>query len=79
MATGISGTGLSAKQTYIVVGVVAAAASAATAAYVFWSRSRRLSPHVETVQEILDRCHDQIRSIEQRLGDLNAPTSIVAS
>jgi len=75
MASGTTQTGLSAKQTYIVVGVVAAAVSAATAAYVFWSRSRRLSPHVETVQEILDRCHDQIRSIEQRLGDLHVPTA----
>ena len=60
---------------YIVVGIVAAAVSAATAAYVFWSRSRHLAPHVETVQDLLDRCHDQVRDIEKRLGDLRHPAS----
>ena len=60
---------------YMVVGIVAAAVSAATAAYVFWSRSRHLSPHVETVQDLLDRCHDQVRDIEKRLGELRQPTS----
>ncbi|MBC8103670.1 MAG: hypothetical protein H7Z41_13925 [Cytophagales bacterium] len=59
------------KQTYIVVGVVAAAVSAATAAYVFWNRQRHLVPQAETVQELLDRCHAQVKSIEQRLGELH--------
>jgi len=66
------GSGLGAKRTYIVVGVVAAAVSAATAAYIFWQRQRRLVPQVETVQDLLDRCHAQVRSIEQRLGELGA-------
>lgn len=60
-------------KTYIVVGVVAAAVSVATAAYIFWSRSRHLAPHVETVQDLLDRCHDQVRDIERRLGELHSP------
>ncbi|MES2465430.1 MAG: hypothetical protein V4671_33095 [Armatimonadota bacterium] len=61
---------LAAKQTYIVVGVVAAAVSAATAAYIFWKRQHPLAPQVETVQDLLERCHAQVRSIEQRLGEL---------
>ena len=61
-------------KTYVIVGVVAAAVSAATAAYVFWVRSRRLAPHVETVQDLLDRCHDQVRDIERRLSELHAPS-----
>jgi hypothetical protein len=61
---------LAAKQAYIVVGVVAAAVSAATAAYIFWKRQHRLSPQVETVQDLLERCHAQVRGIEQRLGEL---------
>ena len=60
----------SSRRAYIIVGVVAAAASAATAAYIFYSRSRDLAPQVETVQQLLDRCHDQVRTIEQRLGEL---------
>lgn len=58
-----------AKQTYIVVGVVAAALSAATAGYFFYQRSRKLAPKLETVQNLLDRCHDQVLTIEKRLGD----------
>ncbi len=58
---------------YIVVGVVAAAVSAVTAAYIFWSRSRQMAPHAETVQELLDRCHSQVRDIEKRLADLHPP------
>lgn len=57
-------------RSYLVVGIVAAAVSAATAAYIFWSRSRHLVPHVETVQELLERCHNQVKSIEQQIGDL---------
>ena len=60
---------------YIVVGIVAAAVSAATAAYIFWSRSRQMVPHAETVQELLDRCHNQVRDIEKRLADLREPLS----
>ncbi len=59
-------------KTYVIVGVVAATVSAATAAYIFWSRSRHLAPHVETVQDLLDRCHGQVRDIERRLGELHA-------
>jgi hypothetical protein len=62
---------LAAKQAYIVVGVVAAAVSAATAAYIFWKRQHRLAPQVESVQDLLAKCHAQVRSIEQRLGELN--------
>ncbi|HVK03416.1 MAG TPA: hypothetical protein VM490_08070 [Armatimonadaceae bacterium] len=58
---------------YIVVGIVAAAVSAAVAAYVFWTRSRSLGPHVESVQDLLEQAHDKMRSIEQKLGDLQAP------
>lgn len=70
-----NGSGENNKRTYLIVGVVAAAVSAATAAYIFWQRSRHLAPQVETVQQILDRCHAQVRSIEQRLGDLSSVTS----
>ncbi len=63
---------LVAKQAYIVVGVVAAAVSAATAAYIFWKRQHHLDlvPQVETVQDLLERCHAQVRGIEQRLVEL---------
>jgi hypothetical protein len=61
-----------AKQTYMVVGVVAATVSAATAAYVFWRRARHLTHPIESVQELLDRCHDQVSAIEARLGELTA-------
>ncbi len=61
---------LAAKQAYIVVGVVAAAVSAITAGYIFWKRQRHLIPQSETVQDLLERCHAQVRSIEQRLGEL---------
>ena len=54
---------------YVMVGVVAAAVSAGTAAYVFWSRNRRSSTGIESVDSLLDRCHDQMRVIEQRLGE----------
>ena len=64
---------------YLVVGVVAAAVSAATAVYIFWARSRHLSPQVETVQELLDRCHHQVRDIEERLGDLQRPLATLHS
>jgi len=60
---------------YLIVGVVAAAVSAATAAYIFWSRSRQFGPQVETVQDLLDRCHDQVREIEERLGELRQPVA----
>lgn len=60
-------------KSYVIVGVVAAAVSAATAAFIFWSRSRQLAPHAETVQELLDRCHDQVRDIEQHLTELRRP------
>ena len=67
------------KPTYLVVGVVAAAVSAATVAYIFWSRSRHFSPQAESVQQLLDRCHDQVRAIEQRLGELTQPTATSAA
>ena len=68
----------SAKRAYIVMGVAAAAVSAATAAYVLWSRQRAIaaaSAQAESVQQLLDRCHDQVRSIEQRLGEIRPPAS----
>jgi septal ring factor EnvC (AmiA/AmiB activator) len=69
----------SAKQAYIVVGVVAATVSAATAAYIFWQRSRRITPQIESVQQLLDRCHDQVHTIEQRLGELNASATTLTA
>lgn len=65
------------KTSYIVVGVVAAAVSAATVAYVFWARSRRMVSPTETVQQLLDRCHDQVRSIEQRLTEATEAVTAV--
>ncbi len=71
----------SVKTTYIVVGVVAAAVSAATAAYIIWSRNRSLAPQVESVQDLLEQAHDKMRQIEQKLGDLHnpAPTAPTSS
>jgi hypothetical protein len=60
---------------YWIVGAVAAVVSAATVAYVFYSRAKHLKPQVETVQQILDRCHDQVRVIEEKLGQLNELTA----
>ena len=68
--TGAAAAPPPAYKAYLIVGVVAAAVSAATAAYIFWSRSRHLVPQVETVQDLLDRAHDQVRDIEHRLNEL---------
>ena len=61
-----------AKKTYWVVGVVAATVSAATAAYLIWNHSRRasVSAATDSVEELLDRCHDQVQRIEKRLGEI---------
>ena len=69
-----SETRSAAKHAYLVVGIVAAAVSAATVAYIFWRRSQGLTPQVETVQQLLDRCNDQIHNIEQKLGELSGAT-----
>jgi hypothetical protein len=61
------------KNGYLVVGIVAATVSAATVAYVFWARSQRITT-ADDVQHLLDRCHDQVRTIEQRLGELTELT-----
>jgi hypothetical protein len=71
-------TDFSGKRAYIVVGVVAAAVSAATAAYIIYSRAQRSTTGVDSVQNLLDRCHDQVRSIEQKLSDLN-PGSLTST
>jgi len=58
----------------LVVGVVAAVVSAATAVFILRSRSRQqLAPHAESVQEILERCRDQVRDIEEHLSELHQP------
>ncbi|MDX1931112.1 MAG: hypothetical protein SFU56_00760 [Capsulimonadales bacterium] len=54
-----------------IVGAVAAVVSAATVAYVFYTRTRSLTPQVESVQQLLDRCHEQVRSIEEKIGLFN--------
>ena len=61
----------SAYRAYLMVGVVAAVVSAATAVYIFRTRTRPFAPQVETVQDILDRCRDQVRDIEQDMSDLH--------
>jgi len=71
MADSMTASEETAKRAYIIVGVVAAAVSAATAAYIFWSRYQRGHTAVESVQNLLDRCHDQVRAIEQKLTELN--------
>lgn len=62
---------LTPKATYLIVGVVAAAVSAATVAYFFWRRTRDLSPKVETVQKLLDRSHDMMRDLHKKLDEMN--------
>ena len=57
-------------KTFLLVGVVAAAVSAATVAYVYWWRNRHIAPHVASVQELLDRCHTQVRDIERQVTEL---------
>lgn len=54
-----------------VVGVVAATVSAATAAYFIWAHGKKagVAAASDTVEELLDRCHDQVKQIEQRLGE----------
>lgn len=61
---------------YLVVGIVAAVVSAATAVLIFRSRSRELTPQVESVQEILDRCRNQVRDIEEHMSELNQPVYV---
>jgi hypothetical protein len=67
------------KKAYWVVGIVAATASAATAAYLIWSRGKKAGVEAasDTVEDLLDRCHDQIQRIEKRLGEL--PQAIQSS
>jgi hypothetical protein len=62
--------GISPKTAYIIVGVVAAAVSAATVAYFFWRRTRDLTPKVETVQKLLDRSHDMMRDLHKKLDEI---------
>jgi hypothetical protein len=59
-------------KTYVTVGVVAAVASAATAALIFWNRSRQSGGRIESVEDLIDRCNNQVKSIEGRLGDIAA-------
>lgn len=61
-----------AKRTYWIMGVVAATVSAATAAYLIWNHSRKagVSAATDSVEELLDRCHDQVQRMEQRLGEM---------
>jgi|GEM_PF-6620757 hypothetical protein len=61
------------KITLITVGVVAAVVSAATVAYIFWRRSQHLPPQVESVQQLLDRYHEQVRHLQDRLDELSSP------
>ncbi|WP_394795297.1 hypothetical protein [Armatimonas sp.] len=60
------------KKAYWVVGIVAATVSAATAAYLIWSRGKQagVSAASDSVEDLLDRCHDQVKRIEQRMGDI---------
>ena len=60
------------KKAYWVVGIVAATVSTATAAYLIWSRGKRVGVDAasETVEDLLDRCNDQVKRIEQRLGEI---------
>jgi hypothetical protein len=56
-------------RTYIVVGITAAVASAMTVGFVFWNRTRQMEASVSSVEDLLDRCHDQVDALENRLGD----------
>jgi uncharacterized protein (DUF3084 family) len=60
------------KKAYLVAGIVAASVSAATAAYFIWSRGKRagVAAASDNVEDLLDRCHDQVKRIEQRLGEI---------
>lgn len=57
-------------RTYITVGIAAAIVSAITVTVILRRRGLLLRPRVTTVQEMLDRCHDQVHEIETRLQDL---------
>ena len=60
------------KKAYLAIGIVAATVSAATAAYLIWTRGKQAGVEAasDTVEDLLDRCHDQVKRIEQRLGDV---------
>jgi hypothetical protein len=60
------------KQTYFLVGIAAAAVAATATAYVLIARQKRVAVKADSVQDLLDRCHAQVRSIESRLGELSA-------
>lgn len=64
--------GPSSQTTLVIVSVVAAVVSAATVAYFFWRRSQELTPRVHSVQQLMDRCHDQLRDLHHRLDELSA-------
>jgi membrane-bound inhibitor of C-type lysozyme len=60
------------KKAFWVVGVVAATVSAATAAYIIWTHGKKagVASASDTVEDLLDRCHDQVKQIEQRLSEV---------
>ena len=60
------------KQTYVLISIAAASVAATVTAYVLLARQQRVAVKVDSVQDLLDRCHDQVRSIEGRLGELSA-------
>ena len=64
--------GHSSQTTLVIVSVVAAVVSAATVAYFFWRRSQDLTPRVHSVQQLMDRCHDQLRDLHHRLDELSS-------
>lgn len=65
----------SSKTTYIVVGAVAAAVSAATVAYYFYKRSHQASLKMRNVEELLDRSHELVGEIQRRIGDLTSAST----
>ena len=64
------------KKAYWVVGIVAATVSAATATYIICCRGKQAGVVAasDSVEELLDRCHDQLKRIEQRMGEFSQAT-----
>lgn len=58
---------------YLIAGIVAAAvAAAATSAYIIWRRSYANKASADSVQELLDKAHQTLHLLEDRLGELHS-------
>lgn len=68
---GVNDTGADSKKTVLIASIITAAVvSAATAGYIVWRKTHTHTAHDENVQELLDKAHKTLHTLEDRLEDL---------